>query len=290
MENDTRNLFDVVILRVEDIDPDPEQPRREMRKIPELARSMSEYGQLHPISVRAIGNRYRIIGGERRWTAAKSLGWPEIAAYVATTDDAETALLELADNLHDPLTPEERDQGTQRTFAFDVPVERIAAAAGYDAGTVSRARRTFDAVGDPVKASMMSLDQLAAADEFADDPEAYQRIIDAKPDEWKRVVRAIRQPEQAPAPQPMATGEPWQRAMFIARIEDHKHLKRMIDGDVATILNKYGIEEHVHGSYTRLAVAWMLRIETEYEDTGARAHEYLRALKADGYSAKEASE
>jgi hypothetical protein len=41
MENDTRKLFDVVMLRVEDIDPDPEQPRREMRKIPELARSMS---------------------------------------------------------------------------------------------------------------------------------------------------------------------------------------------------------------------------------------------------------
>jgi len=197
MENDTRKLFDVVMLRVEDIDPDPEQPRREMRKITELARSMSEYGQLHPISVRAIGNRYRIIGGERRWTAAKSLGWQEIAAYVATTDDAEASLLELADNLHDPLTPEERDQGTQRTFAFDVPAERIAAATGYGIETVTRAQATYASLGDPVKAAMMSLEQLAAADELTG--EERQRILDAKPNEWTRTLADIKREQRLEA-------------------------------------------------------------------------------------------
>lgn len=196
MSKDTHKLFDVLTLRVEDIDPDPNQPRSSMTGIGALAASIADYGQLSPIRVRAVGNRYRIIGGERRWTAVKQLGQETIYAYVATSDDAEVALIELADNLHVPLTPEEVSRGTQRVFSFDVPVERIASAAGVSADTVKRARAGWQRVADEAVSEPMTLDQLAAIQEFADDDEAVAALTDPRK-RWENVARELRQQRKA---------------------------------------------------------------------------------------------
>lgn len=196
MTDDTHKLFDVLTLPVEDIDPDPNQPRSSMTGIDELAASIADYGQLTPIRVRKVGNRYRIIGGERRWTAVKSLGHDTIYAYVATSDDAEVALIELADNLHVPLTPEEVSRGTQRVFSFDVPVERIASAAGVSADMVKRARAGWQRVADEAVSEPMTLDQLAAIQEFEDDDEAVAALTDPRK-RWENVARELRQQRKA---------------------------------------------------------------------------------------------
>jgi ParB-like chromosome segregation protein Spo0J len=190
MTDDTHKLFDVLTLPVEDIDPDPNQPRSSMTGIDELAASIADYGQLTPIRVRKVGNRYRIIGGERRWTAVKSLGHDTIYAYVATSDDAEVALIELADNLHVPLTPEEVSRGTQRVFSFDVPVERIASATGVKAEVVERAKAGWARVADEAVSEPMTLEQLAAIQEFADDDEAVKKLTTSP--RWEQVARDLR--------------------------------------------------------------------------------------------------
>lgn len=46
----------------------------------ELAYSMDKFGLQQPIIVEVKGNRFEIISGQRRYYAAKQLGWPNISA------------------------------------------------------------------------------------------------------------------------------------------------------------------------------------------------------------------
>jgi len=81
------------------IDPDPSQARRVFDKdgIRSLASTMAEEGQLQPILVRRNPEekgRWVIVAGERRWRAAKRLGWARILAAVHEGDASVAALLE----------------------------------------------------------------------------------------------------------------------------------------------------------------------------------------------------
>lgn len=69
-------------LPIDQVVADPTQPRRRFDKagMARLATSLSEKGLIQPIVVRESGGRYVIISGERRWQAAKSLGWTTISA------------------------------------------------------------------------------------------------------------------------------------------------------------------------------------------------------------------
>ena len=71
-------------IAIDRIDRNPEQPRQtfDERSLEELAASLKAYGQLQPIAVRPLGDRYIIIAGERRWRAAQIAGWKTIAAIV----------------------------------------------------------------------------------------------------------------------------------------------------------------------------------------------------------------
>jgi len=84
------------------IDPDPGQPRKHFQEIgiKELAQSMAENGLVQPIMVRpSEGPRYVIVHGERRWQAAKWLGWEYISAEVREVTPDEAHWLSLVENL-----------------------------------------------------------------------------------------------------------------------------------------------------------------------------------------------
>lgn len=65
-----------------------------------LAASIAEIGLLHPIRVRLIGNRHRLIAGRKRLEACRLLGWTAIPVTIsdAGTDDEER-LEEVLENL-----------------------------------------------------------------------------------------------------------------------------------------------------------------------------------------------
>lgn len=83
----------VLELRIDAIDPDPDQPRTEFHEqtLDELAESLKRAGQIHPIEVREAGERYVLIDGERRWRAAQRAGLATLRALVrfepGTPDD-----------------------------------------------------------------------------------------------------------------------------------------------------------------------------------------------------------
>lgn len=102
--------------------PNRYQPRKvfEPSKIEELAATISEHGLLQPIVVRrADGDCYEIIAGERRFRAAKSLGWSAIPAIVRDMDDDTTAALALIENLQrEQLSPIEEAEAYDRLLAM----------------------------------------------------------------------------------------------------------------------------------------------------------------------------
>src|SRR4051794_38916321 len=62
------------------------QVRESFDGIDGLADTLSEVGQLHPIRVRKEGDYYLIVDGERRYRAAKQLGWKTISCIVEQKD------------------------------------------------------------------------------------------------------------------------------------------------------------------------------------------------------------
>src|ERR1044072_6888687 len=64
------------MITVEQLDPNPEQPRVEIGDLTEVTISVKEKGVLEPLLVKpsAQKGRWMIIAGERRWRAARAAG------------------------------------------------------------------------------------------------------------------------------------------------------------------------------------------------------------------------
>lgn len=89
-------------IRVEDIKPNPNQPRRSFDEetLGELAASIKELGVVQPLSVRDLGDgTYQIIAGERRWRAAGLAGLSTVPAYVRSASDSEVTEMALIENI-----------------------------------------------------------------------------------------------------------------------------------------------------------------------------------------------
>lgn len=84
---------------IEDIDPNPNQPRQMIGDLAELVSSVREKGILEPILVRPSGSRYQIVAGERRYRAALQVGLAEIPCIVRAFTDTETMEVALIENL-----------------------------------------------------------------------------------------------------------------------------------------------------------------------------------------------
>ena len=91
-------------IRIDEIVPNPEQPRTcfDTAALAALAESISRYGVLQPISVRAVGgkeDRYEIIAGERRYRAARLAGLTHVPCLVYAVDGERGAFLAIVENL-----------------------------------------------------------------------------------------------------------------------------------------------------------------------------------------------
>ena len=97
-----------------DIDPNPDQPRREFDRdaLQQLADSIAQAGVLQPLLVVKEGMRYRIVAGERRYRAARLAGLHTVPCLVKDMDDQEIMEAALIENLQrEDLNPIEEAMG-----------------------------------------------------------------------------------------------------------------------------------------------------------------------------------
>ena len=87
------------LVAIEQIDPNPNQPRQVMGDLSELIASIVEKGILEPLVVRQRGDRFQIIAGERRYQAAVQAGLRDLPAVIRDVDDTEMLEIALIENL-----------------------------------------------------------------------------------------------------------------------------------------------------------------------------------------------
>jgi ParB family transcriptional regulator, chromosome partitioning protein len=125
-------------LPVEAIHPNPKQPRKRFdgEAGSGLAESVKREGVIQPLLVRprAAGG-YAIVAGERRWRAARAAGQATVPVVVRDTDDRDTLLLGLIENVaREQLTPVEEAR------AYAVLLDEFGLALGDVADRVGRSK------------------------------------------------------------------------------------------------------------------------------------------------------
>jgi ParB family chromosome partitioning protein len=94
------------LVLIDQIDPNPNQPRQVMGDLSELMASIAEKGILEPLVVRQRGDRFQIVAGERRYQAAVQIGLRELPVVIRDVDETEMLELALIENLQrKDLTP-----------------------------------------------------------------------------------------------------------------------------------------------------------------------------------------
>jgi ParB family chromosome partitioning protein len=87
------------LVPIDQIDPNPNQPRQVMGDLSELIASIGEKGVIEPLVVRQRGERFQIIAGERRYQASVQAGLQELPVVVRDVDDTEVIELALIENI-----------------------------------------------------------------------------------------------------------------------------------------------------------------------------------------------
>jgi ParB family chromosome partitioning protein len=131
---------ELVHLPLGSIRPNSRQPRRRLdgEGIDELAESIQSQGLVQPIVVRTSPDGgYELIAGERRWRAARVAGLATVPALVRESDDRDSLLLALVENVaREDLTP------VDEARAYAVLMDEFGLGLGDVAERVGRSKPT----------------------------------------------------------------------------------------------------------------------------------------------------
>ncbi|BAP87279.1 uncharacterized protein E1O_01480 [Burkholderiales bacterium GJ-E10] len=173
----------VIEVPLERLRPDPEQPRRHFddETIEELAQSMAMVGQLQAIGVRKTADFWDIVYGERRWRAARLLGWKSIQAREFASLGPAKLVLQAIENMHrEELSLDEYATIVLRLVEAGMPLAAAARALGRKeawAATMLQIAR------DPVARGLIDAGRLQSADAWeqfcALDADARRLVLDS---------------------------------------------------------------------------------------------------------------
>lgn len=136
------------IVSIEDIHPNPHQPRTHFNEteLEELSESIRSHGVLQPLLVRKDDKGYEIIAGERRYQASKIAGVTEVPVVVREVDDNEMLELALIENLQrSDLNPIEEAKGYRKLIqATGMTQEALSKAVSKSRSAITNSLRLLD--------------------------------------------------------------------------------------------------------------------------------------------------
>lgn len=137
-----------VEIETERVRSNPWQPRKSFDEsaLATLTESIRQHGVIQPISVRAKGEEYELIAGERRLLAARRAGLSRIPAVVRGLDDAQMLQVALVENLQrEDLNPVDRAIALKRLVEeHGKSHDEVAAIAGLARSTVTNSIRLLE--------------------------------------------------------------------------------------------------------------------------------------------------
>ena len=137
---------DVRMVPLDEIQPNPEQPREifNAEEITRLSKSIERHGILAPLVVRRESGRYFLIAGERRLRAATQAGLSEVPVLLKQVENAEQQLeMAMVENLQRAdLDPIEAAKGYDRLMkTYGYTQDKVAERVGKERPTVANALR-----------------------------------------------------------------------------------------------------------------------------------------------------
>lgn len=150
-------------LPIDQLEPDPDQPRKDVGDIEDLKASISEHGIIQPIIVSVVAeDRYRIIAGERRYTAAKSLELKTVPCLIRTIEEHRRQEVQLIENIHrKELNPIEEATAYKRLMEeFSLSQRDLAARLGKSAATINQTLRILS-LPAPILESVQTSEHLS---------------------------------------------------------------------------------------------------------------------------------
>lgn len=166
------------------IDPHPDNPRKQIGDVTDLAASIKANGLLSPLSVVPHGQRYRVIAGHRRLAACKQAGTGAVPCFVLDLDPLQQLEAMVTENCQrEQLTVLEEADAIQGMLDLGATTADVA----------HRLGRSADYVRDRVKAASITADVRQARDDF--DQLTIGQLIaisryDGQPDRQERLTRA----------------------------------------------------------------------------------------------------
>ncbi|TAK88842.1 ParB/RepB/Spo0J family partition protein [Patescibacteria group bacterium] len=180
------NLGEAVqLIKVEQIDPNPHQPRTQFdqAELEALASSIKEHGVLQPLVVSQDGDRYQLIAGERRLRASKLAGQATAPVIVRSFGEQQKLELALIENVQRAnLNPLEAAVAYKKLMdEFNLSLDQVAKRVGRAKSTISNQLRLLQLP----EAALQAL----AAGKIS---EAHGRaILAVNPDEREGLLKAI---------------------------------------------------------------------------------------------------
>lgn len=144
----TMEATELTYAAVDQIDPNPFQPRRQFdpAEIAALADSLRQHGMIQPVLVRAVNDRFQLIAGERRLRAAVEAQLHEIPVRVMELDDQRVSELAMVENLQrEDLNAVEKASAFRDYLGrYGGTQEELAGRLGLDRSTISNLIRLLD--------------------------------------------------------------------------------------------------------------------------------------------------
>lgn len=185
-------------IEISKIHPHPDNPRKNVGDVTELAESIKVNGILQNLTLVPFGEEYRVIIGHRRLAGAKLAGLTEVPCVVREMTPQEQVKTMLMENIQrSDLTVYEQAQGFQMMLDMGETIESIAKDSGFSQTTVRRRVKLLDLDAERFRKSeargatlqdYMELDKI-------DDPDLKNKALDAIGtanfrDELKKAIEA----------------------------------------------------------------------------------------------------
>ena len=215
-DNSSEDGKEVSTLRISDIEPNKDQPRKDFdaESLAVLADSIREHGVLQPILVRPISeSRYQIVAGERRWRASKMAGLTEIPAVIREMTEEETMQLAMIENLQrEDLNAIEEALGYELLMTrYHMTQDEVSKRVGKSRSAVANALRLLKLpkkTSELVRSGALSAGHARAL--LQSDDEA---LIDEVAEKIVRTGMSVRDAERAMKPRSPKRGEEQELSM-----------------------------------------------------------------------------
>ena len=188
----------IQLLPIDQVKPNPDNPRRDTGDVAELAASIAAQGIQQALVVTPAGeHEYTLVIGHRRLLAARQAGLTRVPCMVRPLDEQKQTELMLVENVHrQNLTALEEAAGYAKLLDLGEDAGRMAKTTGRSERTVRRRLRVAS-IDEQQRAQLppqLSFEVLDVIADYAQWPDLQAKLVQAAgTKDWNMTLRRVKE-------------------------------------------------------------------------------------------------